>query len=349
MADKSLRILLIGYGNVGRELMTVLTAGATDFPGLDGLKPVIVGVVTRNHGGIVRPSGFLPRDVKEIYSSEQTFSEESPYFSKLPAPGAVSSLEYDVLVELSVLSVENRGNPAVEYVRQALVRGRHVVTANKGPAAFAYRELTDTARGNGCLFLHEAAVMDGAPVFNLVRDALPGCTVTGVSGILNSTTNFVLGRMEEGASISTAVREAQQLGFAEADPDYDLDGWDAAAKTAVLANVLFNADIDPFQVTREGIGAVDNRQLRQAAARGRRIKLVCRAGRDRDGIRAEVKLEEIPVDHPFAQVRGSGSCIRLETDFMSPLVIAQEQPGIRDTAYGVVADLIKVAEEMSKM
>ena len=148
---------------------------------------------------------------------------------------ALETLDYDVLVELSTLNIAERGEPAVSHVRAALERGRHVVTANKGPAAFAYRELADLAQKNGVRFLFESAVMDGAPVFSLGR-ALAGCRVTGHLGHPQHHHQFRHLAPGSGRNHGSAVATAQRLGFAEADPALDLEGWDAAAKTAILAN-----------------------------------------------------------------------------------------------------------------
>ena len=217
-----------------------------------------------------------------------------------------------------------------------------MVTANKGPAAFAYRGLAELARGKGVHFLFESAVMDGAPVFSLLP-ALAGCRVTAVSGILNTTTNFVISRLEKGESMDAAVKTAQRLGFAEADPSLDLEGWDAAAKTAILANVFLDADIDPLQVERRGITGLNPDAAAKVVAAGRRLKLICRAEFVGGRVRARVAPEEIAADHLFASVRGKGAAVRLETDMMGPLWIIQEEPGLNDTAAGVLQDLIRVA------
>jgi homoserine dehydrogenase len=252
-------------------------------------------------------------------------------------------LDYDVLVELSTLSIAGRGEPAIFHVRTALERGRHAVTANKGPAAFAYRELAGLAQKNGVRFLFESAVMDGAPVFSLQKHALRGCRVTGISGILNTTTNFVISRLELGETMSSAVKTAQELGFAEADPSLDLEGWDAAAKTAILANVFLAADITPLQVERQGISDLTSEKTARAMAAGLRWKLICRAEFENGKVRAKVAPEAIAADHLFASVSGKGAALRLETDMMGPFWIIQENPGLNDTAAGVLFDLLTVA------
>jgi homoserine dehydrogenase len=218
------------------------------------------------------------------------------------------------------------------------------VTANKGPAAFAYNELRSLAEKNGVSFLHESTVMDGTPVFNLARNGLKGCTITGVSGVLNSTTNFVLSRMEKGESIEEAVKVAQKEGFAEADPRNDLEGWDAAAKISVLANALMGAAITPLDVDRQGIMHVTVADAQQAVNAGKNLKLICSARRNGESVQASVRLEEIERGHPFAPIRESGSILMIETDLLAPFIIAETDPTLYDTAYGVINDLMSLPQ-----
>jgi homoserine dehydrogenase len=259
--------------------------------------------------------------------------------NRLSVKQAIDELDYDVLVELSTLNIVDKGEPALSHVRAALTRKRHVVTANKGPAAFAYRELDRLARQNGVSFLFESTVMDGAPVFSL-RHSLRGCRVTGFSGILNTTTNFVISRLEQGESMDSAIKTAQELGFAEADPALDLEGWDAAAKTAILANVFLGADINPLQVERRGITDLTASEAARALKNGRCLKLICRAWAEGGVVRARVGVEEISLRHAFASVSGKGASLRVETDMMGPILIIQENPTLADTAAGVLQDLL---------
>ena len=296
-----------------------------------------VAIFTRQRGALVEPAGIDLAAALERFRASGAFPD-----APMPVMQALQELDYDVLVELSTLNIADRGEPAVTHVRNALQRRRHAVTANKGPAAFAYRELSALARKNSVRFLFESAVMDGTPVFNL-RQALAGCRVTGVSGILNTTTNFVISRLEMGETMDSAVKTAQRLGFAEADPSLDLDGWDAAAKTAILANVFLGADIDPLQVERRGIGDLTPEAVAKAAASGRRFKLICRAELENGKVRAKVAPEEIAADQFFAAVNGKGAALRLETDMMGPFWIVQENPGLNDTAAGVLQDILTVA------
>jgi homoserine dehydrogenase len=338
MNNKPLRALFVGFGNVAQRMAAMLTAERKGFPGLKDLELQTVGIFTRQRGALVDPAGIDLARALEQFRNDGAFPE-----TPMTVLHAAKTLDYDVLVELSTLNIAEKGEPAISHVRTALERGRHAVTANKGPAAFAYRELAGLAQKNGVRFLFESAVMDGAPVFSLQKHALRGCRVTGISGILNTTTNFVISRLELGETMASAVKTAQELGFAEADPSLDLDGWDAAAKITILANVFLDADIDPLQVERRGIGGLTVAAIQKAAAAGQRWKLICRAEFVGGKVRARVAPEEIKADHLFASVSGKGAALRLETDMMGPFWIIQENPGLNDTAAGVLFDLLTVA------
>ena len=337
-------ILLLGCGNVGKGLVRVLTLERDRYPGLEGLDVQIVGITTGTRGAVANDSGVdLVRALSELEGGGR-FSAQNPDSVELDSLQAARELDYDVLVELTPLSIENRGEPAISHIRSALERSRHLVTANKGPFAYAYRDLKNLAESHGVRLLHESTVMDGAPVLNLARHTLKGCRILALEGILNSTTNYVLSRMEEGLSLQEAVELAQLQGFAEADPTLDLQGWDAAAKTCVLANALMGADLDPSQVDRQGIGDVTIDDLREVGARGDKLKLICRVSRHDGGVTARVGPETVPAGHPLWSVSGTGNALRITTDLMAPIVVVQDNPGVKDTVYGVLGDLISVIE-----
>jgi homoserine dehydrogenase len=322
----------------------IVAAPDGSYPCLDELDLSIVGITTARHGQLANPEGVdLARALRET-ADGSGFADDNPDLTKLDSIDAARTLDYDVLIELSPLCIEERGEPALSHIRSALERGRHVITANKGPIAFAYRELRRMAKEKNCSLRHESTVMDGAPILSLAQNALAGCWVSSVEGIFNSTTNFVLTRFEEGAGLQEAVSEAQRLGIAETDPRYDLEGWDSAAKTAIIANVFLDAELTPLDVEREGILSATPEAIGRARRRGRRLKLVCRAWREGDEVRARVGIEEVPLSDPFAEVTGTGSIIRWHTDLMTPVTLIQERPTITDTAYGVLVDLMATAQ-----
>ena len=341
MRRSPLRLLLVGFGNVGRTLAAILLERER-YPGLAGLEVSVVGITTGSHGSLVAPGGV---DLAAALAAHAAGSLAAA--GGAPGPGslaAAATLDYDVLVELTPLAVAARGEPAIAHVRAALARGRHAVTANKGPVAWAYRELADLAAANRCAFLHEATVMDGAPVFNLIRRCLAGNLIVRLDGVLNSTTNTVLGLVERGATLTEGVAEAQRLGIAEADPSLDLDGWDAAVKLAALANAAMGAELVPEAVARQGLREVDPAWVRAAAGRGARVKMVAAVERGGGGVAAGVAARELPASHPFARTDGPGSVLRIATDLMGTVLVAEEAPDLRTTAYGVIADLLEIAE-----
>ncbi len=247
-----------------------------------------------------------------------------------------------VVVETTVLDVK-AGQPAIDHVRAGLAAGAHVITANKGPVAFVYAELDALARASGRAFSFEGAVMDGIPIFNLVRETLPVVRVSGFSGVVNSTTNFIITAMEGGQTFARALAEMQAAGIAEADASLDVDGWDAAAKASALANVLLGANITPHEVERTGIGDLTGEEVRRAVERGHHLKLVARGSRRGGRVNVRVGVEEVPADHLFATLDGQQNALVLETDLLGEFSIVQLGGGLIQTAYALVSDLATLA------
>jgi homoserine dehydrogenase len=213
--------------------------------------------------------------------------------------------------------------------------------------AYGYHELRDRATAKGRAFFFESTVMDGAPIFSMAREGLQGADLLSFHAILNSTTNFILTAMEDGMSFDDAVKQAQARGVAEADPSNDVDGWDAATKTAVLVNVLMEGDLRPTQVDRTGIRDVTPHMLRDAIAQNQRIKLICQARREGGAIQARVAPEAVSVADPFAFISGTDSVLRLSTDPLPNLTIIEAGGGVETTAFGVMADLLSVVRHFS--
>jgi len=337
------RVALIGFGAVGRAFARLLLRKREEILQRYALDLRVTGIITARRGAAWDPEGL---DLTAALEAVERGGDLSA-LSRSPAPretlAFIERCPADVVVEITVLDPRT-GQPATDHVRAALRSGRHVVTANKGPLAFAYRELRDLARSRGRAFLYESTVMDGAPLFSLVREGLPATHILGFRAILNSTTNFILTRMEEGIPFEEAVRQAQAIGIAEADPSNDIDGWDAAVKTCVLANVWMEADLRPDAVERTGIRGIGPEDLAAARREGRRIRLVCTAERSADGtVRARVAPEAVPLEDLLAHVRGTSSVITLRTDTLKQLTLIEHEPEPAQTAFGILADLINVA------
>jgi homoserine dehydrogenase len=252
----------------------------------------------------------------------------------------------DVLIEITSLNPAN-GEPAIAHIRSAFTAGMHVITANKGPIAFAYHELCLEAKRRQVEFRYESTVMDGAPVFNTVRNNLPGVTVLGFTGALNSTSKIAVEALRSGKTLADGVRQAQAMGIAEADVSYDLDGWDSAAKTAALANVLMDARTTPRQVRRSGITGLTCGTLAALAAEGKTVVLTSRARRLEDGsLELCVQPEILPETDVLASAKGTSNLLLLHTDQMGTLGTISIQPRVEQTAYGLFIDLVDIARSL---
>jgi homoserine dehydrogenase len=337
---RDLRLALVGFGHVGRRFAQLLTGRYGRVMQAHGVRPRVTGIATGRHGLAIDPGGLdLGRCLRLVRSGRTLDS-----LHRGPRPATVHAfiarVPADVLIEVTTLDAK-RGEPAVSHVRAALGRGLHVVTANKGPVAFALRPLRALAARKRRLFLHEGAVMDGTPVFNLVARCLPGARILGFRGTLNATTNLILSRMEKGVAAAAGLREAQRLGVAEADARNDLDGWDSAVKGCALANALLGAAVTPDRVRRRGIGAIAARDVRRALAEGSRVRLVVRGRRAGRGVRVTVGPERIPLGDPLS---GSGpdAALVLETDVMGEIGVFERGANVDQTAYALLSDLIEV-------
>jgi homoserine dehydrogenase len=345
-----LDLTLVGFGHVGRRFVRLLEERRAILHQEYGLLPRVVGIATARHGIVFDPAGVDACDAARAVEAGRPVDEGRE-------TGAGNSLELiarlhelgarapQVVVETTVLDIRG-GGEAVRHVRAALAAGAHVITANKGPAAFAYHELHALAQAAGVSFLFEGAVMDGIPVFNLVRETLPAVKVDGFRGVVNTTTNHILAALEEGQPFDEALARMQAEGIAEADPSLDLDGWDAAAKTAALANVLMDARITPDGIPRDAISAGTAGAVRAARARGRRVKLVASAERRGDSVTARVALRELPPSDLLAGLGGLANAIVFETDLAGELAIVQGAGNLTQTAYALVSDLVTVARRL---
>jgi len=338
-----LRLLSLGFGNVGRALAVMLAEKADELRDRYDLTLSFTDIVTRSTGPV-----FFDEDVSAARLAETAWPADKV---GAPVPLMLSDVlalirqsPADVVLELTPLNPHS-GQPATDHIRAALVAGKHVVTANKGPIAYAYRELRALAREHGVALRFESIVMDGTPLFGMAEACLPATTIHSFRGLLNSTSNYVLGRMAAGETLEQALAGAQRLGIAEADPSNDLEGWDGAVKATVLANVLMGADIRPSDVDRAGLGAEAMRAAQAALAPGETLKQLVVAGRsDSSGAtRASVRLAALPPSDVFARLSGSETALMLRTDTMQDLTLIEGEGGPGQTAFGLVADLVAIA------
>jgi homoserine dehydrogenase len=354
MNQPELTLVLIGFGNVARRFVKLLgeTADRLDFSWK------IVGISTRHHGSVVDPAGVDTRRAVTTVEGRQSLDRLDPSpreRSGIDVIRQVADLMADdaaegrlVCIETTVLDID-RGEPAVSHVRAALEGQAHVVTANKGPAAFAYHELEALAESVDRVFFFEGAVMDGVPVFNLVRETMPAITIEGFRGVINTTCNFILSELERGIEFDRALADMQARGIAEADPGLDIDGWDAAAKTAALVNVLMGSVMTPHHVARTGIRDVTGLDVREALGRNKRIRLVASASRQGGKVKARVEPELLDHHDPLAGLVDLNNALYLTTDLLGEVGIVQRGGSLTQTAYALVSDLSRIAQRLKEI
>ena len=320
-----MKLALIGYGNVGQAFARLMERKQSTYPSR------IVAIHTARHGTAYNSKGLPP---EPVFGAPAASIEE--FLDKARA---------EVAVELTPLNPES-GEPAISHIRAAFARGMHVVTANKGPIAFAYSTLRREAITAGVQFRFEAVTMDGTPVFNLVQNNLPGVEILGFSGALNSTSKVILEAMRTGLSLEEGIGEARRLGVTEADPWFDIGGWDSACKAAALANVLMNAETTPQQVERKGIGRLTPERLAELESKGKSVTLLSRARRTPQGVKLRVRAEVLDKDDILAACRGTSNLLVLHTDLMGDVGVFTLKPGLDQTAYGLFSDLVDIVKSI---
>ena len=339
---KQYSIALLGFGNVGQALARLLLRKQDVLRSDHGISYTVTGIATSRHGMAIDRHGIDLDRALHLISAGKPLNELSREAYNPDPIEFINHCAAQVLFENTPVNYVD-GQPAVSYLRTALGQGMHAISANKGPVVHAYRELTELAKQQGRKFYFESAVMDGAPIFSLFRECMPAAHLKAFHGILNSTTNLILTRMEGGESFEQAIGYAQSSGIAETDPSGDIDGWDAAVKVAALVTVLMDLPLIPAQVDRSGIRSITPYAIQRAARQGKRWKLVCMAQRSAESVTASVKPELVGSDSPLYGVNGTSSIITFETDVLPQLSIVEGNPGPETTAYGLLTDFINLS------
>ena len=340
-----LKIAFAGFGTVAQAFSRILCERQSQLATQFGLRWRTTAIATANHGCVLSGGDIDLEDASKCVSEGYSLLGIWRTFDASNTFHLIDNCDADVVFETTPLNPIN-GEPAVTIIGRALSRGISVVSANKGPLAYAYHELRKLAIQRSAGFRFEGTVMDGTPVFNLAEYCLPGTVVTGFYGILNSTTNFVITGLEAGHSFDDCLLQARKLGIVEANAEHDIDGWDAAVKAVALANVLMGTDVRPRDVERQGIRNLSSAEAQGAADEGLAIRLVARAEIVSGKLMIRVGPERLPRESLLGSTRGTSNVLVLQTDLMGELALVEFEPGIEQTAYALLSDLIRVHEEM---
>jgi homoserine dehydrogenase len=336
------RLALIGFGNVGQGLVQILMERGSAYADHFGVQFSIVAVCDMLKGSVYNPEGLSPADLLQAATGGNLKSISARYHD-WDALRTIRETNADVVVEMTYTDLKT-GEPAIGHVEAALNAGKHVVTTNKGPVALKYRELSDLARNKGVSFGVEGTVMSGTPSLHLGTDLLYAAGVTRVQGILNGTTNYILTRMAAGDTYAVALAEAQKLGYAEADPAGDVEGFDAAGKVVILANLLMDAGISMSDVEREGITRVSVEDVNRAKAEGECWKLIGCVEKTDKVIHASVRPTKLPLSHPLAGVSGATNAVTYTTDLLGDVTLIGPGAGRLATGYAIIVDLLQICK-----
>jgi homoserine dehydrogenase len=319
---ETLRIGIAGLGTVGASVARVLASKAAELTRQCGRDIVVTAVSARDR----------KRD-RGVDLAAATWFDDPIKLAQ--------SADIDVFVEL----IGGDEGPARAAVKAALEAGRHVVTANKALLAKHGVSLAEIAEKRGVLLNYEAAVAGGIPVIKTMREAMAGNSVTRVFGILNGTCNYILTRMEaEGLSFDACLKDAQRLGYAEADPTFDIEGHDTAHKLSILTSLAFGTRIAANDIYMEGISNITQADIRAAADLGYRIKLLGVAQRTESGIEQRVHPTMVPTASVIAQVHGVTNAVAIETDILGELLLSGPGAGGNATASAVIGDIADIAK-----
>ena len=332
-ATRTYSLAVVGLGNVGSALVTLVRERAEQMRAEYGFDLRITGVMTRSLGMVADPAGL---DLAAIEAGDVPAGE--PYDASA-IDAWLDATRPDVLVELSAVDLAT-GEPASSFLRAALARGIHGVTANKGPVVHAYRELTALGAANGVRFRFESATADCLPIYSLYRESLPLEHPHRVRGLMNGTTTVILETIEAGGTFDDGVRAAQDAGIAEADPSLDVDGFDAAVKVVAIANVLMGGDLRVTDIDITGIRELDFAEVRAAKHAGTPIRLVATVEKVDGEVRGRVAPTRLEPGDPFLSMGAMALGVHFEGDLMPGLTVVGHELTPRSTAYGVLADVI---------
>jgi len=333
---KTVKLSIIGFGAVGQGVARAILQKKDYLADMD-INLAVVAISDRG-GACVEPDGV---DLEAaIERKKETGSVAT---SDLTSLDVIKDIDHNIVVDATPTNIDD-GEPGLTYMLEAFRHSRHVVTSNKGPLALKYNMLCDEAQKNGVQFRFEATVGGAMPILNLAQDALAGNRVMSIEGILNGTCNYILSRMtEEGLSYKQVLGEAQELGIAETDPSYDVEGIDAACKLVILANSIFGMNVTYDDVDVTGITKITPESLSLAGAEGMVIKLI---GEVRDGDDATIKVvpKLVPKNHPLA-VGGTLNVALLRTDMAGPICVKGKGAGSMETASAVLSDIIAICKK----
>ncbi|MHA2363652.1 MAG: homoserine dehydrogenase [Candidatus Hodarchaeales archaeon] len=338
------KLAFIGFGVVGQGLAEILVETKTELKTKYNFEFSVVAISDKLKGSVYHPDGINLEELLDLVKKTGKIVD----YQKAQSTGwdslqTIKESNANIIIEVSWTDIQT-GEPALTHVKTALTSGKHVVMTNKGPVALAVKELLDLAAQHDVHLKFEGTVLAGTPAINLGLNNLAGSGITEIQGILNGTTNYILTEMEKNnLSFDQALKQAQELGYAEADPTGDVEGWDALGKVVILTNVIMGHKLSKNQVEREGITKITPTDIEKAKSEGKRWKLIATMVLQPDGsIKASVKPEVIPLSHPLAGISGPTNALMFRTKYVGDITIVGPGAGKLATGFALLNDLLEI-------
>lgn len=341
------KIAFIGFGTVGQGLTEILLEKKDMLGEKYDFHFKIVAISDIMKGAVYDEDGLDMEKILELVKKGKKLDEYPTGVKGMDSMATIQETNADTIIEVTYTDVKT-GEPALTHIKAALNAGKNVISTNKGPVVKQVMELLDLAASNNVHYGFEGVVLAGTPVLNLAKFTLAGNKITGFKGILNGTTNYILTRMEEGMLYDDALKKAQELGYAEADPTGDVEGLDALGKVVILSNVVLGKNLSVNDVQRKGITGITGEDVKKAKAEGKRWKLIGSAEIQSDGsVKAKVSPEKLPLSDPLAGVCEAINALTYYTDELGPVTIVGPGAGRRETGFSLLIDLLEINRKLS--
>lgn len=332
----------IGFGTVGQGLTEILLEKKDMLAEKFDFHYSVVAVSDIMKGSVYDQNGLDMKKILDLVKNGEKLDKYPNGVKGMDALETIKNTNANTIVEVTYTNVKT-GEPALTHIKTALQRGKHVVSTNKGPVVKQSLDLLELARKNNVFYGFEGVVLAGTPAINLFEYCLAGNHISGFKGILNGTTNYILTRMEEGMSYDEALKKAQELGYAEADPTGDVEGLDALGKVVILTNVVLGKNITPDDVQRNGITGITRKDIEEAKSQGKRWKLIGSSEIQSDGsVKARVWPEKLPLSDPLAGVMEATNALTYYTDELGSVTIVGPGAGRRETGFALLIDLLNI-------
>ncbi|MHA1347270.1 MAG: homoserine dehydrogenase [Candidatus Heimdallarchaeaceae archaeon] len=336
------RIAFIGFGVVGQGFAEILVEQKQTLKERYDFDFKVVAISDTMKGSVFDAQGL---DLEKLLALVKETGKIEKYSEGIKGWDSLKTIidtNANLILEVAWTDLKT-GEPAITHVKAALKNKKHIVLTNKGPIALAVRELLALAKENNVEMRYEGTVLSGTPALNLGLYNLAGSGITKAKGIVNGTTNYILTEMEKGLDYESALKQAQELGYAEADPTADVEGYDALGKIVILANTVMGANLSKDEPPCEGITKITAEDITKAKAEGFRWKLIAGAEIKENGsVEAYVRPEKIPLDHPLANIMGPTNALTYTTKYLGDVTIVGPGAGRVPTGYALLTDILDI-------